>query len=171
MKWLWGGIAVYLAFVAGLVVWASGRVDPARLVPVTYSAQPVNPTLAPDAQSVEALLASAAAGDAEAQYRAGRAYATGRGVPRDAARAATWYAHSAEQGNAEAQMALGWAHHVGAGVARDDVAAAKWMTLAAAHGEARAARQATLIERGMTPEQLAAVAHAVQRWRAVRHAD
>ncbi|HEX7326181.1 MAG TPA: tetratricopeptide repeat protein [Rhodanobacteraceae bacterium] len=171
MKWLWGGIAVYLVFVAGLVVWASGRVDPARVAPVAYSEQPANPTLAPDTQSVGALLASAAAGDADAQYRAGRAYATGRGVPQDARRAAVWYERSARQGHARAQVALGWARHVGAGVPRDDVIAATWMTLAAAHGDARATRRVTLIERGMTPEQLAAVAHAVQRWRAGRHGD
>jgi len=49
-------------------------------------------------------------GDADAQYRLGFMYQTGRGVPEDDAEAIWWYRLAADQGHASAQYLLGLAH-------------------------------------------------------------
>lgn len=51
--------------------------------------------------------ASAASGDAEAQYRLGEAYRLGRGVPQDLARAEHWFGLAAARGHAEASDLYG----------------------------------------------------------------
>jgi len=62
-------------------------------------------------------------GDAEAQYRLGRMYEFGQGVPVDKAQAMTWFRKSVAQGNASAQLELGVIYATGDGVAQDDVQA------------------------------------------------
>ncbi len=46
-------------------------------------------------------------GDAEAQYRMGTIYLTGRGVTRDVTEAIRWWRDAAERGHARAQFSLG----------------------------------------------------------------
>ena len=58
-------------------------------------------------------------GDAEAQYRLGRLYTKGLGVPQDYTQAADLYRKAAEQGNAAAQRNLGWLYTKGLGVPQD----------------------------------------------------
>lgn len=162
MKWLWVSIGFYVAFVAALVIWASGRIDPAHLAPIAYSAHPVNAAEATDPAAIAALVARARAGDAAAQVQVGRAYFEGRGLPQDNARAAVWYARSAAQGNAEAQARLGWAYHAGAGVPHDELKAAVWLSRAQAQGNAAAAAQLATVRRALTPAQRAAAERAAQ---------
>ena len=66
-----------------------------------------------------------------AQYLLATAYRDGRGVPRDAAEALTWFRRAAEHGMAEAQVELGVMAHLGDGVALDDTAALEWFRRAA----------------------------------------
>lgn len=166
MKGLWVGIGIYVAFVAALVIWATGRIDPAHLAPVAYSARPINAAQATDPATMAALVARARAGDAAAQWQVGQAYFEGRGLPQDNVRAAAWYARSAAQGNAEAQAHLGWAYHAGAGLPRDEVKAAMWLSVAQAQGNVPAAAQLAIVRRALTPAQRAAAEQAAQAWRA-----
>ena len=73
-------------------------------------------------------------GDALAQFKLGRMYAKGRGVPQDYQEAAKWYRLAAEQGYAMAQGALGDTYRVGIGVPQDYGEAGKWYRLAADQG-------------------------------------
>ena len=58
-------------------------------------------------------------GFADAQFRLGRNYESGKGVPRDYASALVWYKQSAEHGNADAQTSLGKMYTCGNGVKKD----------------------------------------------------
>ena len=58
-------------------------------------------------ESVKSLKEKAQAGDAQAQYDLGVAYADGKGVPKDEVEAVKWYRKAAEQGDASAQNNLG----------------------------------------------------------------
>lgn len=61
----------------------------------------------PLSAGVEALMARALAGDAEAQFRVATAYDWGEGAPRDGSEALRWYELSASSGYSEAQNSLG----------------------------------------------------------------
>ena len=58
-------------------------------------------------------------------YARGRMYATGKGVPQDAAKAFEWYQKAAAQGNADAQTRLGDMYALGAGVPKNYAKAAE----------------------------------------------
>ena len=83
--------------------------------------------------------ARAQAGDAIAQVALGRRYEQGRGVAREAARAAQWYLRAAGQGDNDARYALGRLFEAGDGVKRDYYKAAEWYRLAAGVGGHREA--------------------------------
>ena len=85
-----------------------------------------------------ALAEQVKAGDAEAQYSVGSAYATGTGVDKDLVAAAYWYRKAAEQGHPGAQNDLGYAYRYGLGVAQSEIEAVKWYRLAAEQGYAMA---------------------------------
>ena len=70
--------------------------------------------------------------------RIGIMYQNGRGVPRDAAAAVSWFVKAAEQGVVEAQYNLGVTYGDGHGVPRDDAAALSWFGKAAEQGYAKA---------------------------------
>ncbi|MCW5738079.1 MAG: sel1 repeat family protein [Enhydrobacter sp.] len=72
--------------------------------------------------------------DPQAQEKIGRMYHRGKGLPKDAAKAAEWYLKAAEQGDAPAAARLGSMYWIGDGVARDPEQAAKWYALGAAKG-------------------------------------
>ncbi len=82
------------------------------------------------------LLASASAGDAEAQFKLGLSYDLAK--PRDARRAVNWYMAAAERGNTEAQTLVGESLRDGVGVRPNARDAVKWFRLAAAAGDADA---------------------------------
>jgi uncharacterized protein len=82
---------------------------------------------------LQALMAKAQAGDAEAQCWVGRAYYEGRLVPKDAEEAARWFLKSAEQGYAPAQRLHGlMSVHINPSVGE------RWMLRAAEQGDAEA---------------------------------
>ena len=87
---------------------------------------------------VAALRASAAQGDADAQFNLGVMYAEGYGVPQDYVEAGTWYRLAAERGDPEAQTNLGVMYADGRGVPQNDVEAVVWHRLAAEQGHANA---------------------------------
>jgi TPR repeat protein len=75
-------------------------------------------------------------GNSDAQYRLGRMYEFGRGVPMDKARALVWLRKSAAQENSYAEQELGVIYATGDGVKQDDAQAVAWFRKAAAHGNA-----------------------------------
>ena len=75
-------------------------------------------------------------GNAEAQYRLGRMYEFGRGVPKDMPQALTWLRKSAAAGNANAQQELGVMYYDGDGVPRDEAQGVAWFQKAATQGNA-----------------------------------
>jgi TPR repeat protein len=74
----------------------------------------------------------------QAQEKIGRLYHRGKGLPKDAGKAAEWYTKAAEQGDAAAAARLGSMYWIGEGVPRDPNRAAKWYTLGASKGNALA---------------------------------
>lgn len=69
-----------------------------------------------------------------AQYRLGKRYLLGEGLPKDVETAVEWLTASAEQGNQYAQYALGKLFLIGEDVPRDREAAVRWFTLSAEQG-------------------------------------
>ncbi len=78
--------------------------------------------------------------DARAQNTLGNKYYSGRGVPKDYAKAAKWFRKAAQQGLAQAQRSLGYMYREGLGVSQDYAEAAKWYRKAAEQGNAYAQR-------------------------------
>ena len=77
-------------------------------------------------------------GDAEAQNRLGRMYATGQGVTKDSKEAAKWFRKSAAQGFARSEFNLGILYERGDGVPRSFEQAREWFLKAANRGFERA---------------------------------
>ena len=98
---------------------------------------------------------SAERGDVKARYNLGVMYQLGLGVPQDDQEAVRWYRLAAEQGDASAQFKLGVMYDKGKGVLKDYVLAHMWMNLAAAKGVKEAVKGRDLLEKRMTPAQLA----------------
>ncbi len=76
--------------------------------------------------------------DAQEQFELGDRYASGRGVPKDDAKAVEWFRKAAEQGSAAAQDVLGTAYSEGRGVPEDDAMAVEWYRKAAEQDFAKA---------------------------------
>jgi hypothetical protein len=76
--------------------------------------------------ALQVWLASAEAGDAEAQYYVGEIHEKGLGTAPDHEAAAEWYRRAAEQGYAPAQINLGYLYEKGLGVERDPRRALEW---------------------------------------------
>ena len=83
------------------------------------------------AQQAPALMAKAAAGDAQAQCVLGIAYANGFGVSRDYSQAAQWLHQAADRQVGRAANDLGYLYQVGKGVPQNYVEAVKWYRRAA----------------------------------------
>ena len=84
------------------------------------------------------VLFSATQPDPGGQTELGVLYATGQGVPEDAAEAASWFRRAAEQGDARAQNNLGLMYTGGEGVEQDSAKAVSWFRRAAEQGDALA---------------------------------
>ena len=69
--------------------------------------------------------------------------------------AAQWYRRAAEQGNAFAQSNLGLMYAKGQGVLQDDVYAHMWANIAASGDHKDAVEFRNLVEKQMTPSQIA----------------
>jgi TPR repeat protein len=83
---------------------------------------------------VNILRVAAEAGHVRAQTRLAWSYEAGRGVPRDLALAAQWFAAAAKGGDGEAMYALAVMYGTGAGQARDARLAEEWLQRSAASG-------------------------------------
>ena len=84
--------------------------------------------------ALEWLTEAAENGQAHAQYELGKIYRDGRGVGKDALRAAAWFARAAER-NSNAAYALGILFLAGGeGLAKDVSAAAEWLRRSAEYG-------------------------------------
>jgi TPR repeat protein len=75
-----------------------------------------------------------AQGNPDAEFKLGRAYQHGEGIPQDYARAAALYRKAADQGNAKAMHNLGVLYEQGQGVKRDPAEALKWYRQGPFHG-------------------------------------
>ena len=81
------------------------------------------------------LEAAAERGDPEAEFTLGKAYDSGKGVPRDPKKAFEYYRRAAEQGNAKAQNNLAALYATGSeGVEKNEAEARKWLRKAAEQG-------------------------------------
>ena len=73
-----------------------------------------------------------------AMFNLATMYDDGKGVPKDAGQAASWYRKAAELGDADAMYSLGSMYDAGEGVPQDDNEAANWYHKAAELGNANA---------------------------------
>ena len=92
-------------------------------------------------------------GDARAQYEMGEYFYEGRGVPRDFAEAAGWFAQAAQQGLAQAQCSLGLMSFLGRGLPRDPVQGYKWLLLASRQKDERALQACPKALTKLTPAE------------------
>jgi TPR repeat protein len=89
--------------------------------------------------NVADVTSAAQGGDTRAQYLLGSYYANGLGVPKDFAKACTWFLKSAQGGNAEAQAEIGAAYVGGVtGFEQNFAEGIKWLRKAVAQENASA---------------------------------
>jgi TPR repeat protein len=100
-----------------------------------------------------------------AQARLGSIYELGLGVPIDLAKAEQLYRNAADEGIAFAQARLGGMYLLGKGLPRDYVLSHMWFNLAAASGNELAREGRDLVERRMTPSQIAEAQKLARAWR------
>ena len=84
---------------------------------------------------------------ASAQYRLGRLYVDGRGVPRDVGQAIEWLRRAADQGDADAQIELGLPLTPGRSAEADIVEAHMWLTWRRRDGRMKEADQVGVVAR------------------------
>ncbi|MBE0545775.1 MAG: SEL1-like repeat protein [Verrucomicrobia bacterium] len=106
-------------------------------------------------QAVKWYRKAAEQGYDEAQLSLGACYESGDGVPKDFIEAAKWYRKAANQGHASAQFLLGICCVQGKGVTIDFAESYKWFNLASAQGDEDSKTALAIVERKMTPEQIA----------------
>ncbi len=107
-------------------------------------------------------------GVAPARFYLGWQYEQGNGVAKDFTEAARWYRLAADQGEPSAQLALGNAYSTATGVRKDDVQAYQWFNLSAAAGNQQARKNLELIEKRMTPSQIAEAQKLSREFRPVK---
>src|SRR5712692_9720811 len=107
----------------------------------------------------------ARAGDARAQSGLGFMYYSGRGVPRDSARAAELFGRAAEQGEPTAQLFLSMMHFKSDGVPMNPPLAMMWAELAIAGGQPDAFDWHALVMQSVTEAQRQEGWRLVARWR------
>ena len=105
-------------------------------------------------------------GHARAQAGLGFMYRNSDGVPQDYVEAVKWYRMAADQGDEFAQYDLGVMYSKGQGVTRDFVKAHMWISLAAAHGDKEVQEGQDIIERLLTPDELAEAQRMASEWMA-----
>ncbi|HEY1475024.1 MAG TPA: tetratricopeptide repeat protein [Pseudolabrys sp.] len=104
-------------------------------------------------------------GDAFSQTRLAFIYQFGEGVPRNETEAAKWFRRAAQQGHVAAQNSIGRMYASGRGVATDYVAAYMWLSLSAARGDRDAAVNREMVEKLMTPAQIAEAKNLEREWK------
>ncbi len=103
-------------------------------------------------------------GNAEAQFMLGEMYGLGQGVAPDEPQAMAWYRKAAEQGNVRAQYNLGFMYYLGLPGPPDYVQTYMWYNLAAAQGYKHAAETRRILEKVMTPDQVAKAQKLTREW-------
>ena len=107
----------------------------------------------------------AKAGDARSQAGIGYMYYTGRGVPRDFARAAQQFERAADQGEPTAQLFLAIMHFRADGVPKSLPLALMWLELAMAGGQPETFELRGAIMQSMTEAEREEGWRLVVRWR------
>lgn len=105
------------------------------------------------------------AGDARAQESLGFMYYSGRGVPRDARKAARFFYRAANQGEPTAQLFLAIMHFRADGVPRSRPLAMMWSELAMSAGQSEAYEMSDTIMQSMSEAERAEGWRLVARWR------
>jgi TPR repeat protein len=90
------------------------------------------------APSIAELQATAAHGDAAAQYQLASAHLRGEGVPKDRQKAFELMKAAADQGHADAMGGLGYCYSAGVSVPKDQKLALEWFRKGAEKGSAKA---------------------------------
>lgn len=112
---------------------------------------------------------SAEAGDAEAQYKLGLAYAANTGSDKHRRQAIYWLCSAAVQGHASAQYELGqlYAGNVapGEGELGNRASAYFWFTAAASQGEVAALDARAMVAKDMEPANILEAKQRATRWR------
>ena len=103
-------------------------------------------------------------GYARAQYVLGNKYKFGRDVAQDGNVAAMWYRLAAEQGYPYAQFNLGFMYTKGQAVPQDYVMANMYWNIAGASGYDSAVKNRGIIEKKMTPSQVAEAQKLAREW-------
>lgn len=103
-------------------------------------------------------------GNARAQLIVATLYQSGKGVPKNYARAALWHHRAAMQGKTEAQFNLGVLYQKGWGVSRDYVKAHMWFSIATTLGDERASTNRELITEHMTAAQISDAQRKTREW-------
>ena len=91
-------------------------------------------------------------------------YYNGEGVAQDYKEALSWYEKAAAQEHPPAQTSLGIMYYNGEGVVQDPVEACKWLILAGTNGNEVAAKKREIVERTLTPEQIAEAQRRAGAW-------
>jgi TPR repeat protein len=97
------------------------------------------------ATAISELEKSAKAGDAQAYFNLGVAYAEGKAVAQDHAKAAEFYRQGASKGSVLAAFNLAQAYRKAQGVPLDYAQAARWYEFAAKRGDYRAGNELGLL--------------------------
>ena len=103
-------------------------------------------------------------GNISAQFNLGVMYDEGQEVQMDYKEAVKWYRSAADQGHAQAQYNLGRMYYQGQGVDPDSVEAYKWLDLSAARGIKLGRENRAIIEKKMTPREIAEAQKRVKEW-------
>ena len=129
-----------------------------------------------DVETFRNYLEAAEQGDAQAQYRLGRAYARGLGVERNNEEALKWLRKAAEKGDADAQFTLGGMYIKGQGVTKNYGTAYMWIAFALSKSDpastAYKARTAVRddLSRLMASPQIAKAQRQAKNWEDTRQA-
>ena len=118
-----------------------------------------------DKEAIRWYRLAAEQGDALTQVKLGIMYFFGHGVPQDYQEAMLWFRLAAEEGVPAAQYNLGGMTFKGQGVPRNYVRAYMWASLAAAQGYELAAKGLKILEKHMTPAQIAEAQRLAREWK------
>ena len=109
---------------------------------------------------------AAESGVYQAQYNLGKIFRDGRGVERDAKKAAQWFLAAAKQGYAKAQNHIGVRLARGEGIAKNEVEALKWLMLSEKSGHKLAGQNRKALAESLAPEIVAKAKKLAGEWKA-----
>ena len=105
-------------------------------------------------------------GIVRAQVNLGFMYVNGQGVAKDDQEAVRLFRLAAEQGDAMAQSNLGLMYYKGQGVQKDSIQAYMWVSLAVEQRLEQAKEWVEVLEKEMTPAQIAEAQRLAREWKA-----